>query len=127
MSEHPASTAGAALRQRFGGLRVRVVVPQWKGIIPDDSQGEPAIYAKPFTLADQKAVQSWIDTNNPEGWAQVLIRKACDEEGSRLFGMGDRPVLLEHVESRLLTDVAEQLMASTSLEGAMGNSGATRD
>ena len=116
------SDAGARLRQRFGGLTNRFVVPEWKGVIPDDSQGEPAVYASPFTLADTASVQKYIDTEAPEGWAHVVLRKARTEDGERMFDIGDRKILLECCEAQTLSDLATRIMETIAPGEAVGNS-----
>ena len=121
------SEIGDALKAHYGSRITRTVVPEWKGIVPDDSHGEPAVYSKPFTLGDSKALQSWIDRNDPEGWGEVVRRKACREDGERMFDMGDRKVLLEHAELNVMQRLAQSIMDGPTLEEAAGNSSATQD
>lgn len=113
------------LRTRFGNINVRVVVPEWRDVLPLDSRDEPAIYARPFTLADSQKLQRWIDENSPEGWAQVLLRKALNEEGDRLFDIADRKTLMQCCEAHILSRVAQSIIASVDLDTAEGNSSAT--
>ena len=116
------SQAGNALRSRFAGLRVRVVVRELEGIVPEDSQGETAIYGQPFTLRDSKRLDGFIADDDPEGYAQVVIDKAETESGERLFDVGDKAILMNCIEAHIVSRVARSLMASVSLEDAKGNS-----
>ena len=120
------SKAGSRLRTRFGGLRIRVVVPEFAGVIDDDSQGEPAVYATPFTLADSDALQDYIKEDSPEGYAQVVITKAHAESGERIFDVADKSILMQCVEAHVIASLAQKLMASTDLESARKNSEATQ-
>lgn len=115
------SDVGAKMKRRFSGLRVRVVVPEFSDILPADSHGEPAIYAKPFTLADSDDLQPFIDSDSPEGFAAVVVRKGEDEAGERIFDIGDKAVLMQCCEAHIVSRVGRALMASVSLEGAEGN------
>jgi len=115
------SDAGDRLKARFASLRVRVVVPEWKDIVPDDSEGQPAIYSAPFTLADSTKLQKWIEADSPEGFAHVVMAKAQDEAGDRLFDIGDKAVLLQCCEAHIVSRVGRALMASVDIEDAAGN------
>ena len=115
------SDVGARLKTRFSALRVRVVVPEWSDILPSDSEGQPAIFASPFTLADSTALQKWIAADSPEGFAHVVLRKAENEDGERLFDIGDRQILLQCCEAHIISRVGKALMASVDLEAAEGN------
>lgn len=115
------SDVGARLKTRFAALQVRVVVPEWADILPADSLGDPAIYAAPFTIADSSKLQKWIDADSPEGFAHVLLHKATDEHGERLFDIGDRQVLLQCAEAHVISRVAQHIMASVTLKDAAGN------
>lgn len=120
------SDAGKRLRTRFGGLRVRVVVPELAGIIGNDSKGEPAVYSTPFTLADSSDIGGYMDDNSPEGYAHVVATKALDEAGQRVFDIADKAILMQCCEAHVVATLAQRLMASVDLEDAVGNSPATR-
>lgn len=115
------SAGGDRLRARFNGLRVRVVVKELEEVLPADSQGDPAIYASPFTLRDRKRLARFIDADDDEGFAQVIIDKAQAEDGSPLFDIGDKSILMDCVEAHIVARVGQSLMASVSLEAARGN------
>lgn len=115
------SDVGKRLKSRFASLRIRIVVPEWRDILPLDSEGEPAVYAAPFTLDDSAKLQKWIDADSPEGFAHVILRKAADEDGKRLFDIEDRQILLQCCEAHIVSRVGRALMASVDLEEAEGN------
>ena len=115
------SSAGDRLRGRFAGLRVRVVVEEWRDILELDSQGEPAIYAKPFTLADSALLQREIELDSPEGFATVVMTKSETEQGERVFDLADRQVLLQCCEAHIVSRVGRELMASLTFKDAEGN------
>ena len=89
------SDRGEKIRTRFSLQRVRVVVPELEGIVPNDSQAEPAVYSKPFTLADQKGMQKYIEANDDEGLLWLVVRKATDEDGNKLFDAQDKLIMRE--------------------------------
>jgi hypothetical protein len=115
------SAAGDRMRTRFGGLRVRIVVPELKGIVPDDSQGDPAVYGAPFTIKESMELQRFIDADSPEGFAEVVMRKSLDEQGERIFDIGDKQILMQCCEAHIVSRLGRGLMASIDIEEAAGN------
>lgn len=115
------------MRTRFSAQQLRIVVPEWKGIIPDDSQGEPAVYAKPFTLADEKHMRKWIDSSDNEGFLVLIVRKATDEGGEKLFDAQDKLIMRENCEHAVIQRLGMALLGDPdTVEDAEGNSNATQ-
>lgn len=115
------SRVGDALKARFAGKRTRYVARELESVIPLDSRGEPAIYAAPFTLEDNGKFKHWIDQDSPEGFAHVIVQKAQDEAGERLFDIGDVAILMQCCEAYIVKTIATEIMASVHLEDAEGN------
>ena len=97
--------------------RTRVEVPEWP-----DEDGEPTvIYAQPFTIHDDRALHRFVKDDDPAGFVDVIIHKAENSAGDKLFDKGDKPKILRRAKAHVIKRVALQIMASESLEDAEGN------
>ena len=83
-----------ALEARDPDAGVCLVVPEWSDIVPPNDKGEPAIYAGPWTTQDEQAIARHVALDDPEGWVRVLVRKATDQDGNRLWHIAHRVHLL---------------------------------
>ena len=70
------------------------------------------IYWKPLTIADRDAIYQTLhamnkanETDNLEYALQVLINKAEDKEGNKLFSEADRASLRREIPLTVLTDI----------------------
>jgi len=70
------------------------------------------IYWKPLTIADRDTIYKTLhamnkanETDNLEYALQVLINKAEDKEGNKLFTEADRPSLRREIPLTVLTDI----------------------
>jgi|TARA_Y100000289_G_scaffold16938_1_gene16069 hypothetical protein len=70
------------------------------------------IYWKPLTIADREAIYKTLagmnkanDTESLEYALQVIMNKAEDENGNRLFNEGDRASLRREIPLTVLTDL----------------------
>ena len=110
----------SALMERIGAAfeaRTGIEVPEW----PDEEGAPTVIYAKPYTIQDDKALARFIKDDDPTGFVEVLVRKAEDESGEPLFDKGDKPKLARRAKAHVLKRVALAIMASETLEEAEGN------
>jgi hypothetical protein len=53
--------------------------------------------------------------------AYVLIYKALDDNGDKLFGLDDKNALLHHVDREILVDTATKIMGQESIEDTKKN------
>ena len=53
--------------------------------------------------------------------AYVLIYKALDENGDKLFDLGDKNAFLNNVDREILVNVATQIMGQDSIEDTKKN------
>lgn len=76
----PADVAGLIERrgEDLSGLRGPFKVEEWAPEIPE-------IWAPKWTLARQKQVNHWVANDDPEGFAEIVLRFSVDQDGQRLF------------------------------------------
>jgi len=90
-----------------------ITVPEWA-----DEDGNPFVfYARPFTLQDQGKLQFAVkNQSEADALAEVLIMKAIDADGNKVFSVGDKQTLRGSVDANILARVANQIMGGNSEE-----------
>jgi len=90
-------------------------------------QDEPA-YCRPMTLADHDKIGAVSAAQAGTGevtqgltLAVTVIHKVCDAEGNKLFTHGDKTLLMERVDNRVIVDLVNEIAEPMSLEDAEGN------
>jgi len=98
--------------KQFEKQEVRVTqVPEWG---QDD---EPLkIYSKPLTLSETSKLYKMSQEDDLTMMAYVLIYKALDSEGEKLFDIGDKNKLLNKVDREVLVRVAQEIMGQEPIE-----------
>ena len=95
----------------------RIEVPEW-----GDDDGNPAIImAEPFTLSDRKSLAKFADGDDMEFLVRLVIMKALDEDGKKIFDLSDKPVLMNKVDPAVILRVANQISATPTIEDMTGN------
>ena len=79
------------------------------------------IYSKPLTLAETSKLYKMSKEDDLTMMAYVLIYKALDDNGDKLFDLGDKNALLNNVDREILVDVATQIMGQESIEDTKKN------
>ena len=88
------------LKNRFG------VSQLYKHDIKQDDEIILTIYWHPLTIAEREAIQKKTTTDDTNDDAlQIMIEKALDENGTRLFQDGDKASLRREVEASILQDI----------------------
>lgn len=97
----------------YNSLEIKEIrVPEW-----GDESGDFVFFVKPFTLQDQGRLQFAIkDGNEADALAEVLVQKAMDEQGNKLFNVGDKQKLRTQVDAQILARVANEIMGNTTEE-----------
>lgn len=91
--------------------RKRVEVPEW------GPEGQPfVVYATAMTVGEREEIRQIGNTGSPEMLVDVLIRKAVDENGERLFMPKDRHDLTHRVDSRVVSRIALEILDGPSDE-----------
>ena len=100
------------LKNRFG------VSQLYKYDIKQDDEIILTVYWHPLTIAEREAIQKKSNFDDVNDYAlQMMIEKALDQDGSKLFQDGDKASLRREVEASILQEI--QL--------AMINSGAYKE
>ena len=82
-------------------------VPEWK----DDDGNPTVIYWNPITLAEKKRLFQKSDNLNDVGiLADIILMKAIDKDGKKLFTLEDKIALMHKVDSDVLAKVATQII-----------------
>jgi hypothetical protein len=94
----------------------RIEVPEW------GENGEPAIItAEPFTLSDRKSLLKYAREDEVEFYVRLVIMKAMDESGKKIFDLSDKPILMTKVDPEVIIRLANAISLSASVEGMTGN------
>ncbi len=99
-------------KKHFAEQDVKVIeVPEW-----GDENKPLKIYSKPLTLAETSKLYKMSKEDDLTMMAYVLIYKALDENGDKLFDLADKNALLNHVDREILVSVAQQIMGQEPIE-----------
>ena len=99
-------------KTHFAEQDVRVIkVPEWG---EEDKPLE--IYSKPLTLSETSKLYKMSKNDELSMMAYVLIYKALDENGDKLFTLDDKGSLLNNVDQEVLVRVATQIMGQEPIE-----------
>lgn len=98
------------------GIR-SLAVPEWKV----DDKGTPlVVYWKPLTLAERESLY----TNGEltlSSYVNVLVKKALDASGEKMFSLEDAPKLRTAVESSIIQRIALAILSAPKLEDVEKN------
>jgi len=65
-----------------------------------------SVYWHPLTIAERESITKKSDANDPNDFALALmITKALDKDGNRLFQDGDKASLRREVEANILQEI----------------------
>ncbi len=93
-----------------------IEVPEW-----GDDTGPAKIFAKPLTRSETSKLYKMSKDDNLTMMAYVLIYKALDENGDKLFDLGDKNAFVNSVDREILISVATQIMGQETLEETKKN------
>ena len=88
------------LRNKFG------VSQLYKHDVVKDGVVELSVYWHPLTIAEREAISKKTGTDDTNDYAlQMMIEKALDKDGARLFQDGDRASLRREVSASILEEI----------------------
>lgn len=104
-------------KKHFAEQDVKVIkVPEW------GTEDEPlTIYSKPLTLAETSKLYRMSKEDDLTMMAYVLIYKALNSDGDKLFSLEDKVSLLNKVDQEVLVRVATQIMGQEPIEDVKKN------
>ncbi len=90
------------VREHFTALGTRKIeVPEWK----------LTIYATPVTLAEKSRLYKKSRENDMDLLVDLLVMKAQNEKGEKLFTIEHKPTLLHKADSNVIGRVANAILA----------------
>ena len=88
------------LKNKFG------VSQLYKHDVVKDGEVQLSVYWHPLTIAEREAISKKTGTDDTNDYAlQMMIEKALDEEGKRLFQDGDKASLRREVSASILEEI----------------------
>jgi hypothetical protein len=99
--------AAELLRNNFG------VSQLYKHVVESDGEAVLEVYWHPLTIAERESIQKKAGTDDAGDFAlNLMIEKALDENGKRLFQDGEKAVLKNAVEAAVLQDIQMAMLTS---------------
>ena len=88
------------LKNKFG------VSQLYKHDVKQDDEVILSVYWHPLTIAEREAIQKKTNSDDANDYAlQMMIEKALDKEGTKLFQDGDKASLRREVEASILQEI----------------------
>ena len=99
--------ASELLRNKFG------VSQLYKHVVEDNGEAVLEVYWHPLTIAERESIQKKADTDDSNDFAlNMMIQKALDADGKRLFQDGEKAVLKNAVEASVLQEIQLAMLSS---------------
>ena len=77
-----------------------------------------SVYWHPLTIAERESITKKSDANDPKDFALALmITKALDKNGDRLFQDGDKASLRREVEANILQEIQLAMIEAGQTKG----------
>ena len=88
------------LRNKFG------VSQLYKHDVIKDGEVQLSVYWHPLTIAERESISKKTGTDDSNDYAlQMMIEKALDQDGTRLFQDGDKASLRREVSASVLEEI----------------------
>jgi hypothetical protein len=95
--------------------RRSIEVPEWG----EDEASPQVVYYGPFLAIEMDKVQrkhpNFLQSMTMAGMVEIIVMKAEDKDGNKLFGLDDKPTLMREPLT-LITRIAGAFMSSGSVE-----------
>jgi hypothetical protein len=91
------------VREHFASLGTKMIeVPEWK----------LTVYATPVTLSEKNKLYRKSRENDMELLVDILILKATDADGKKLFDIDHKPTLLNKADSNVIARIANSIIST---------------
>ena len=101
--------AAELLRNKFG------VSQLYKHEVKIEGEVVLEVFWHPLTIAERESIQKRTDSDDAGDFAlNLMIQKALDKEGKRLFADGDRAGLRRDVDASVLQEIQLAMLTSGS-------------
>jgi|TARA_R100000458_G_C8029772_1_gene85795 hypothetical protein len=99
--------ASELLRNKFG------VSQLYRHVVEDNGEAVLEVYWHPLTIAERESIQRKADAEDANDFAlSMMIQKALDADGKRLFQDGEKAVLKNAVEASVLQEIQLAMLSS---------------
>jgi len=99
--------AAELLRNKFG------VSQLYKHEVKVDGEVVLEVFWHPLTIAERESIQKNVGSDDASDFAfGLMLRKALDEDGKRLFQDGEKAVLKNSVEASVLQEIQLAMLTS---------------
>ena len=99
--------ASELLRNKFG------ISQLYKHVVESDGEVVLEVYWHPLTIAERESIQKKTDSDDAGDFAlNMMMQKALDADGKRLFQDGEKAVLKNAVEASVLQDIQLAMLSS---------------
>jgi len=99
--------AAELLRNKFG------VSQLYKHQVEQNGEVVLEVYWHPLTIAERESIQKSADSDDAGDFAlSMMIRKALDADGKRLFQDGEKAILKNSIEAAVLQDIQLAMLSS---------------
>lgn len=106
------SKYGDLIRSKIASENIRIELPEW-----GDGDEPLVIFTNQLTCGEfqklQKKHPDFLNNQTIEGLVDLIIMKAMDENGDKVFDIGDKPVFMRLPLAKV-SDFAAQLMGNLS-------------
>jgi hypothetical protein len=93
------------VREHFNSLGVKKIeVPEWK----------LTIHSTPVTLAEKNKLYRKSRESDIELLVDILILKATNEQGEKLFNIDHKPTLLNKADSNVVARIANAILSESA-------------
>ena len=94
-------------KEHFQAIDRKIIyVPEW----------DQTIYSKPLTLADKRILTRNTKPDDVTMFADVLILKAEDKEGKKLYTLENKQTLMRSVDPEIVARIAQQILDVIPIE-----------
>ena len=102
------------VKSQFESLGIKKIeVAEW------GEEGKPLIiYCSPFTLGEKRNLFKGAKNDDLGVLVDVIVLKARDAEGNKIFKLDDKQVLLNNADANVIAKVSTEILSGVSYEEA---------